>query len=367
LSTVDQAIVEAIIKRFSDLRNRGFDAFESEEAVKQGIILPTLQALGWNVFNTDEVSPEYSSGKGRVDYALLLKSNPAVFIEAKRVGASLSDDHQEQLLSYAFHEGVKLALLTNGITWEFYLPLTSGVWSGRKVYSIDLEQQDIQEASLIITNLLAKATVRTGEAERYAKELHRSRQRKEKISEAMPEAWKRLIEEPNELLIELIAEETEAVCGFKPDASTVTAYIREMIEQRVASQAIRPTRKPTKPRKYTASKLSSIDPKGRKPSSVVIFGKAVEVVSWRDVLVTVAHAMVKEHPREYKKILLSIHGRTREAPYFTHNRDELIMPKLIPDTSIYVEGNMSARSVVRMCQRLLDEFGHKLTDLRITY
>jgi predicted type IV restriction endonuclease len=215
LSAVDQAIVEAIIKQFSALRNRGFDAFESEEAVKQGIILPTLQALGWNVFNTDEVRPEYSTGKGRVDYALLLKSNPAVFIEAKRVGASLSDDHQEQLLSYAFHEGVKLALLTNGITWEFYLPLTSGVWSGRKVYSIDLEQQDIQEASLIITNLLAKDMVRTGEAERYAKELHRSRQRKEKIREAMPEAWKRLIEEPNELLIELIAEETEAVCGFK--------------------------------------------------------------------------------------------------------------------------------------------------------
>jgi len=230
LSTVDQAIVEAIIKRFSDLRNRGFDAFESEEAVKQGIILPTLQALGWNVFNTDEVSPEYSSGKGRVDYALLLKSNPAVFIEAKRVGASLSDDHQEQLLSYAFHEGVKLALLTNGITWEFYLPLTSGVWSGRKVYSIDLEQQDIQEASLIITNLLAKATVRTGEAERYAKELHRSRQRKEKISEAMPEAWKRLIEEPNELLIELIAEETEAVCGFKPDSSQVGKFLRNEIK-----------------------------------------------------------------------------------------------------------------------------------------
>jgi hypothetical protein len=140
-----------------------------------------------------------------------------------------------------------------------------------------------------------------------------------------------------------------------------------MNEQRVTSQFVRPTRKPTRPRRYAPSKQSGIDPKGRKPSPVVIFGKAVEVVSWRDVLVTVAHAMVKEHPREYKKTLQSIRGRTREAPYFTHNKDELIMSKLIPGTSIYVEGNMSARSVVRMCQRLLDEFGHKPTDLRILY
>lgn len=230
MSTVDQAIVEEIIKQFSDLRSRGFDAFESEEAVKQGIILPTLQTLGWNVFNTDEVRPEYSTGKGRVDYALLLKSSPTVFIEAKKVGANLSDEHQEQLLNYAFHEGVKLAVLTNGTTWEFYLPLASGLWSGRKVYSVDLEHQDINETSLIIANLLAREAAKTGEAERYAKELHRSRQRKEKINEAMPEAWKKLISEPNELLIKVIAEETEAVCGFKPDAKQVKEFFKQVVE-----------------------------------------------------------------------------------------------------------------------------------------
>ena len=73
-------------------------------------------------FDVSEVVPEHTVGNRRVDYALRPGSPNAVFIEVKRRGENL-DRHQQQLLEYCFQEGVKLAALTNGLTWWLYLPL----------------------------------------------------------------------------------------------------------------------------------------------------------------------------------------------------------------------------------------------------
>jgi len=55
--------------------------FVNEASVSQGIIQPILQNLGWNVFNPSIVSPEFSIGSGRVDFALCHPTNkPIVFI-----------------------------------------------------------------------------------------------------------------------------------------------------------------------------------------------------------------------------------------------------------------------------------------------
>ena len=98
---------------------------DSEEATKQGIILPILSRVGWDRDNIREVIPEYRVESGRVDYCLHANGRNLVFIEAKRTDQDL-DRHQEQLLDYAFREGVELAALTNGVVWWLYLPLLSG-------------------------------------------------------------------------------------------------------------------------------------------------------------------------------------------------------------------------------------------------
>lgn len=59
--------------------------FISEAAISQGILLPFLHALGWPVFDTSIVVPEYSLEGRRVDYGLCHPaSRPAVFIEVKK-------------------------------------------------------------------------------------------------------------------------------------------------------------------------------------------------------------------------------------------------------------------------------------------
>jgi predicted type IV restriction endonuclease len=100
-----------------------------------------LANLGWNPFNINEVKPEYSVAGRRVDYSLRIYDANKVFLEVKKMGEEL-DRHQDHLLDYSFKEGVKLAVLTNGMTWWFYLPLQEGSWEQRKFFAIDILQQE---------------------------------------------------------------------------------------------------------------------------------------------------------------------------------------------------------------------------------
>jgi predicted type IV restriction endonuclease len=94
------------------------DEFVNEQAIKQGVVIRILSELGWDTFNTTIVCPEFSLTPRRVDYALCNPpKKPAVFIEVKQPGQT--DAADKQLFEYAFHEGVPLAVLTDGQTWSF--------------------------------------------------------------------------------------------------------------------------------------------------------------------------------------------------------------------------------------------------------
>jgi hypothetical protein len=61
---------------------------QTEEAAKQALILPFLQALGYDIFNPQEVMPEFTTDIGtkkgeRIDYAIMANGKPVVLIECK--------------------------------------------------------------------------------------------------------------------------------------------------------------------------------------------------------------------------------------------------------------------------------------------
>jgi predicted type IV restriction endonuclease len=135
---LDREELFALVRRVrSDGRVDTYD----EASTKQTVILPMLSALGWNIFDIDEVCPEYSVHGGSVDYALRCRRGAKVFVEVKKPHEDLSN-HQEQLLNYAFKQGVPEAVLTNGITWWLYLPLREGSWEQRKFYTIEIRDQN---------------------------------------------------------------------------------------------------------------------------------------------------------------------------------------------------------------------------------
>jgi len=75
-----------------------------EASIKAGVVLRLLRILGWDPFNVSEVTPEYTVGGRRVDFALRVSNSNKVFVEVKRPREDL-EPHQEQLLCVPSGDG----------------------------------------------------------------------------------------------------------------------------------------------------------------------------------------------------------------------------------------------------------------------
>jgi len=77
--------------------------YQNEAGISQGIILRLLHTLGWPIFDSSHVTPEYKLGTGRVDFALCHPPRkPTILIESKDVGSAYGSE--KQLVEYAFHQ-----------------------------------------------------------------------------------------------------------------------------------------------------------------------------------------------------------------------------------------------------------------------
>jgi type I restriction-modification system DNA methylase subunit len=105
--------VERLVDRFADLSARNRKHY-NEAATRQEFILPLFGALGWNVTNTHEVSPEEKVSRGFVDFAFRIGSIPRFFLETKKVPTDLDDPRwARQAINYAWLKGVTWAVLTD--------------------------------------------------------------------------------------------------------------------------------------------------------------------------------------------------------------------------------------------------------------
>ena len=117
-----------LIDRIKDLASRipnQIEHIQTEEATKNAFIMPFISALGYDVFNPTEVIPEFTSDIGtkkgeKVDYAIKKDDDIIILIECKWSGADLHQDQASQLYRYFSTTEARFAILTNGITYEFY-------------------------------------------------------------------------------------------------------------------------------------------------------------------------------------------------------------------------------------------------------
>lgn len=334
-----------------------------EAATKQVVVLRLLNLLGWNPFDINEVTPEYIIGNNRVDYALKLNNKIKVFLEVKRVQEDL-EIHQEQLLKYAFQEGIKLAVLTNGISWWMYLPLQEGSWQQRKFFSIDILQQKTIDIIAAFEKYLLRANVASGESIKHAEDLIRSVQKKNILKLNMPIAWNAIISEPDELLIELIEEKTERICGFRPSPDEVSAFLQKYYNQ-LSTNIPEPQRLEKSNRKVEKESTFigySENYQRKEVKSFTFLGKKYHVNKWKDLLVTMAGVIFQNHRDTFQKVF-SLRGSKRE--YFSESSQKMREPVKINSSNIYVETHWSANDIAKITRRLLLLFGYQKGDLKI--
>lgn len=116
---------ETEINNIADMVTERKTLVKTEEATKMTFIIPFLKALGYDVYNSSIVVPEYTADVGikkgeKVDYAIFKDETPFILIEAKNHSENL-DNHGSQLIRY-FNAvpSIRFAILTNGIEYRFF-------------------------------------------------------------------------------------------------------------------------------------------------------------------------------------------------------------------------------------------------------
>ena len=324
-----------------------------EANVKQGVILPILDALGWNPFNTNEVRPEYPVQAGNVDYSLRLQGANRVFLEAKRPSEDLGR-HQDQLLNYSFREGVPLAVLTNGLNWWFYLPLQVGSWEERRFGVIDLRNPDVSQTADRLIDFLSRENVRSGVAVAYAESLLDKLWKNKKIEEALPRAWNQLITDPHDQLLASLNQKVMELCGWGADLDQLKHFLANL-----SNPSPTPPATPPQTRMQGLGVQYRRKSKGPSPVSFTFCGERFGVKTWSEILTKLGGIVYGRHRSEFSKVstLGGWHSAGKLSP--------TSRPKPIGDSGWYVSTNRDRDQLKSMCHKLLAKFGYREQDLVI--
>jgi len=112
------------LKDLGDKAERLKDKLTTEEATKMALVVPFLQALGYDTSDPTEVVPEFIADVGikkgeKIDYAIMRDGQPILIIECKHWKEKL-DVHHSQLYRYFNTLPTRFAILTNGLQYRFF-------------------------------------------------------------------------------------------------------------------------------------------------------------------------------------------------------------------------------------------------------
>ena len=338
----------------------------SEADISLGVVLRILDALSWNTYNLREVSPEYSVENRWVDYALLIGNTPQVFIEVKKGGEPL-EKHQEQLLNYAFRQGVKIAILTNGVIWWFYLPLRGGSWKQRKFDAVELNNHSKEDITRNFLDFLSKENISSGNAVRNAEDLYERNEKKHRILVTLPEAWDQLVSEPDDLLVELLADKTNELCDHKPHENEVEQFLLTHLQNIKITKPPKPVPpKPIPPKPVPPKPKPAGSMKGTKPTAFTFNGTRYDdnVTSWTDMLVELCKIVHNEQGSRFEEVL-GLKSAKRGKLLDLRREDDFQQAKEIKKTGIFVNTCKNADQFIQTAENLIAHFGYDKNALDI--
>lgn len=121
--------MSTIVEAFTHVADLSASSLNSEEDVKNKIVLPMLRALG---YEDGDFNYEARTGQGYVD-VIVERYPTGIVVEAKAPRKKLAEQHETQLETYVFHkhgrDRTTVAILTNGETFNIY-SVTGALYKG---------------------------------------------------------------------------------------------------------------------------------------------------------------------------------------------------------------------------------------------
>jgi predicted type IV restriction endonuclease len=200
----------------------------TEEATKTSLIMPLIQILGYDIFNPEELVPEYIADVGikkgeKIDYAIMQNNEPVILIEAKSVEEVLTK-HDSQLFRYFGTTKAKFAILTNGIEYKFFTDLEEQNKMDQKPFFVidmlDLKDADIFEIAKFRKNDFNIANVLTTASElKYTGE----------IKQYLHQQW----DEPSEEFIKVVINDVYQGMKTKKVIDNFRDLVKQSLQQYV--------------------------------------------------------------------------------------------------------------------------------------
>jgi len=314
----------------------------SDEATRQGAVLPVLEALGWDHRNLSEVEPQVTVRGGRVSYGLKAGGRTLAFVEARRAGDDLAKRRQ-RFVEAAAGEGVPLAALTDGLDWRLYLSAEATSVEQRLVCAVDFRSDPPARAAAGIRRFVGRNAVVGGEALEAAK---LEFERRERDRAALSRVWRRLVTEPTDTygdtLHDLLAEAVGVEAGRRPEREAVHRFLLGTLPgDHVPPEIDHPS----------PGMLGTSDPsifKGLRPAAFWLDGSRHEIRSWRWLLPRMCDLLARGAPSEFVQRTERLGGRLRLRP--SAPTPDWI---LIRGTGRYVNVNITADKIVGRARRVL--------------
>jgi hypothetical protein len=346
-------VIEFIKKLQSDNRFSSYD----EAAIKQAVVLKILSLLDWDPFDMDEVQPEYTVDGARVDFLLRHNKSDRVFVFVKRGDELLK--HQGEALTTAVQGNVKMALLTDGLYWWFFLPLLQGSADEKKFLALDMNAQKAEYVAEKLSDFLSKDSVISGKAQKAGEDIYNTRQRAFMVKENLPKAWDMIMKEPKRWLIDVLAEVTKQISGHKPERAMVEEFINSRADVKAGVSTMLKPKPPVMPPKGKVAAQRE-DYAGKSIKAFTFKGKRYDVKSWKAMLVRICETIFPQHKNDLE-VLFTLSGR--DKGYFSRNPYEFLNCEKISGTNIYLDVGLGAKEVVDLAFKLILLFGYKESDL----
>jgi len=216
------------------------DNLETEEATKTALIMPFIQALGYDIFNPKEVVPEFVADVGmkkgeKVDYAIKQNDEVIILIECKQANSDLNEANISQLYRYFTTTNARIAILTNGVFYRFYSDLEEPNKMDQKEF-LELDMTNIRENLLDEVKKLAKEQFDLDRMLSTANELKYTSEIKKVLSSQF--------DDPSEEFVRFFFNVTNPGARFVPSAKeqfkkyvskAFQQFIRESVSDRLRS------------------------------------------------------------------------------------------------------------------------------------
>lgn len=227
------------LKALSSKIAKQMDMVQTEEATKNAFVMPFISALGYNVFDPTEVTPELDADIGikkgeKVDYAILREGKPVMLFECKSCKTNLDLEDMTQLYRYFSVTEARFGIITNGIIYRFYTDLEESNKIDKKPF-LEFNMLDIKDSVVEDLKRFSKSAFDLEETLTAASELKYTREIKRILLEQLST--------PSEEFIKLFASQvysgkvTQAVKQQFTDLTkrALNQFINDRINERLKS------------------------------------------------------------------------------------------------------------------------------------